>query len=1385
MEHQQKGMARKWERYYRETRNVVGWALILFGFTFTMCLSYLWPQIYNPSVFNSRLSYHLIMDIEDFWSCNLDYHNFVIDEPTTEQAMVQFFVFNVSNAPEVVQRGYKPYITEIGPYAYTKRTYKYEVLFNHIDPTLVSFKEYTILDAVSAGDPEACTRNYHRMGRSEVASLNPCLEGVCDCRDTEERMTIVNPLFLKIVWQESAHSILAYFSVDVYATIKDLYENEFVNSTRAHLASYAIGEIYQFREQMQTYVILETMMRNISEDLSYNWTAVGDLWEGPADYLKQCGLEDYELGTTLSWLGALCPISADDFIATDRAHLLSLAKNDHSEGHEINESHVPHARFLFQDNTTEYSPLNQQVGFAGYLGIAWALADWEGAKYLEFNEPTGHSMFNFSESATMISRRTIALATDAFGTDYTEAQYLGSRVLVKNVAMYVAKLHNEIFSFGSTASPYRQLTYTEFANSSEAVICNVHGMPCIWQYGYLLEHGNADFVLDHDLVHEFVSVERKLNTNPNNLAYLGNSAPWYNTWLYHYEVLGQGKTDVCYDLEFTYNDANVIQPAGVNAIVRKVDSTNVTYLQQVYTGLSDEEKQIMMNIASNMSDLLYGYYPTLTDFHDYYVIRYINKYVDAGVSHTFSEGNWKEIGWSQWGGGFITYLLAEVRTVYQVERDGMWHWGAEDFWDALMEYGSWCIKTGFPQAYIYDPYEARDLLIALADRGTDGVAFRQHVAYAGTTFIGDGVAENYVNEVGDVGEYAFVSEANRGDFSCTGTYAAACATLDTFFTSSAQNAYTVDALFQACKARFQKQDPYVSDLEKCQRFETSMTSPQQGIQVSETDVYGNLHPYTKSKGNVLYEMLYSLTMDLKIKSGLWCPNFDGCPYAWGGLFTSVKVRQLLFEGFTEPSVLRYLNMRYESDDVSFSCVENSVGECGKEILRCNEAGVYINLPGGESKVLSYALNRKDEYFSPYIKIVRGTNEMLYDAHINATVQARAAEVASSAPGSIITIRNPFWAAYPAWDSSDVDFQKFHQCQKRTYFGMPNLFASCRDMLNTGREELVEARNQIEFYGNDTLYYFDTRTTVDRISGETLQFDGSMNVNGSRYAQHPMSLWDGFQTYNYTYQGRVTGEDYEGLDGPRLFFKEHSISLKLNQEMFIYEWQKNILLAMPITDDFDIRNFTREKAVPTRRFQEWSESWAPLVGLGRPFDSYGMEYIIPADMASLEKLSGFPLFVGTPHAYGNELWGGTEYGHVQGYEPSISEHRTFVDYDPITGKNIRQAIRQQVNLRVEKGPLYPNVFGSQDRCIAPTKAFSANTGYGCFAYVPLLWIDDSRVMSNNEFYRIHNHYYMRPGRAYYLEMIGLIVGSVFMFVGLNMVAAEYYHKRNFYRRVYVD
>jgi hypothetical protein len=123
-------------------------------------------------------------------------------------------------------------------------------------------------------------------------------------------------------------------------------------------------------------------------------------------------------------------------------------------------------------------------------------------------------------------------------------------------------------------------------------------------------------------------------------------------------------------------------------------------------------------------------------------------------------------------------------------------------------------------------------------------------------------------------------------------------------------------------------------------------------------------------------------------------------------------------------------MRYETDQISFECVENSRGECDKEILRCNDAGLYLNLPGGGRRQISYNTSAKDEYFAPFLEIVNGTDELLWAYSMNSTKVDRASEVKATGI-KIIKLKNPFWAAYPAWDTDDVEFQKFYQCQKRT------------------------------------------------------------------------------------------------------------------------------------------------------------------------------------------------------------------------------------------------------------------------------------------------------------------------------------------------------------------
>lgn len=72
---------------------------------------------------------------------------------------------------------------------------------------------------------------------------------------------------------------------------------------------------------------------------------------------------------------------------------------------------------------------------------------------------------------------------------------------------------------------------------------------------------------------------------------------------------------------------------------------------------------------------------------------------------------------------------------------------------------------------------------------------------------------------------------------------------------------------------------------------------------------------------------------------------------------------------------------------------------------------------------------------------------------------------------------------------------------------------------------------------------------------------------------------------------------------------------------------------------------------------------------------------------------------------------------------------------------------QINLRLFRDGLFTTVFSSQSRCVAPTKTYTGSTGYGCFAYVPLLWYEDGLVIDPNKFDFDFVHFYSRPGTTY--------------------------------------
>jgi hypothetical protein len=637
--------------------------------------------------------------------------------------------------------------------------------------------------------------------------------------------------------------------------------------------------------------------------------------------------------------------------------------------------------------------------------------------------------------------------------------------------------------------------------------------------------------------------------------------------------------------------------------------------------------------------------------------RFINKYKLDSFTHEFTVGNWDELGHAQWGGGFITQALLGVYSTYNIKRNGMWYYGQRDYYDGLLEYNSWTVRSGYPDGRISNVTESRILLETLSSPAPSSVELRRFIMFQSTTLVGDGT--NQDNGVGEVGEIAFTNENNIADFSCAGTggdIETACDILAVYVNSSSEQClYTDLTIFETCEDRIKKNDQWVTN---CDRFETSMSSPLQGIQCDTEFVYGKAHPFLKSKGLVLSKMMFGLVIEIVLKLGLWCPDYDNCEFDRSGLFTTIPVQKLLFEGFSDASVTKYLDTKYSQQGVNLECVNEPYDECGVQSFFCDAHGIKLDV-GNETIVLQYGNTSKEKYFVERFYISEGKLIWPFDKDVNVSADARAIIAADTDNSKVFTMINPYFTFFPAWESGDEDFQLFYQCQGRYLFGPPELFNSCTSAVDTGTDKFSKLKHLKYYRGNET---------VDIIGA-------GINTSGTIDLQLEAYRWAGFRAYPYTVDGVTAGPQFEALEKPVLFNRIQALRLELDQDL-LEPFDRQVVITTPFRWAYTV-NTTDSLGLAARRFLESESTWSPLKNLGSPVDSFGMPYTIPTAMSSLINLAGGPYFIGTPHNYGNEEWGGKEYLHVVGLSPSQQMHKTFIDYDAITGKMLRVASRQQV------------------------------------------------------------------------------------------------------------
>ena len=219
MEVRNKGIAKRRERHYRESRLLLGITLMIIGSLFLLILTCVWSQSLFPYVFNSRLLFQLIVNKDTFASCSPQYGSFIQNSDPPDVALTSFYVYNVTNPAEVIQLGNRPNLQRLGPYAYSSQHFKYNVAFDLNSSSTLSYQEYSFLQPINAGS-SLCQRSFLQDAISCADPSN------CICHDPNDTVTVVNPLFAKVIWMDGSDSIIAYMSQDYFANIKTILENE-------------------------------------------------------------------------------------------------------------------------------------------------------------------------------------------------------------------------------------------------------------------------------------------------------------------------------------------------------------------------------------------------------------------------------------------------------------------------------------------------------------------------------------------------------------------------------------------------------------------------------------------------------------------------------------------------------------------------------------------------------------------------------------------------------------------------------------------------------------------------------------------------------------------------------------------------------------------------------------------------------------------------------------------------------------------------------------------------------------------------------------------------------------------------------------------------------
>ncbi|CAM9202218.1 unnamed protein product [Choristocarpus tenellus] len=714
---------------------------------------------------------------------------------------------------------------------------------------------------------------FFRMDKAQLRAGFPDCEGEsCYCVNDTQKVTVINPPFMKLMQQYTPVGLLSTLSQEVFSKIKEGITTGFVRATKAYLLPNILTDIYYFRK---AFHVSDTILRSLLHEIvvsngtsaavaalrgSYHDTSVNCLGFEPSGY-GTCpwGLLSYieSAASSLGVNGTISEAEAEYLLGLRLPSNASIL--DRESGIQM---WVSAGRFSGNLNVPSM-PLPSEVDPSGkqaFSVLVETMCEWELA--------AGGTAPSTLECEAKVTGTLEWL----YGVWYTETKSLDSLVLDE---------------------------WRGSSNTSRNITCDAIGTICSWSL--------ANNTQGEALNISATSAKRMIDPSEEDPR----------NYLSMYTTTGQTLWSRAY-IYCTSNSSNM----GCDEANDIVEAATET----LPGSLSDADGN---SGVCTIATYIFHKWVADSDMMNQATVKFLNSSVFEQTGFRLSGDNIEDIGY--WTTGAVTNALLGLETLGTISQDGIWDFMDEDYHSLGPEIWAQVAQSGYTGMKNLSVGAGKILLDMLANDSISGDNFRKLVLGQSTTYYGDSdewwVEGSSSTQLFDDDDVLFVEENPYADFSqaiqgSNNDLEEMRTWLDTQFMSSSDQCYILEGFYEDCLELVSEGDDWATS---CDFFRTILSNTVTGIECDDTRIYDNVHPYPKKPGNMLASFMYSLVWEQVLKKEyLVCDDPANCNFSKGGFFTTQRARDVIFGGYAEGLTIKLMNKTLAKRNLTIECSQSKV-----------------------------------------------------------------------------------------------------------------------------------------------------------------------------------------------------------------------------------------------------------------------------------------------------------------------------------------------------------------------------------------------------------------------------------------------------------------------------